>query len=380
MADQSRGPETREIVEELHDQGLPVRYLRARPGGLERSQNDAIHATSSPVVAVIDDDCVADEDWLERDRSVPSKATQDSRSSAVESSRSGPRRRGASRSRPASAPSRGRTSGGRCRGTSAAATTSRCAAIWFDRDRRLRRASRTRSARFAAVSTWISSIACSAPAAARATSRACVVLHERATREGRLSRRPAYGYGRAAAVAIWLRSGDRSAGRSSAPGSACGHAARPRARPTALGRRPGGGARPLGQRCRVGRRRAKTRAERGFTDDDSRTHSERLHRLPQRGRQARPLPRVCRMGGRDRAPRPREHRRFGRGRAPPRRARDQPPAGADRRGSSQRRRRRGDGRVDPCARPRRAGDARAEGRAPAPASPFGRRRRRRSPS
>ena len=50
MADQSRGPETREIVEELHDQGLPVRYLRARPGGLGASQNDAIHATSSPVV------------------------------------------------------------------------------------------------------------------------------------------------------------------------------------------------------------------------------------------------------------------------------------------------------------------------------------------
>jgi hypothetical protein len=38
-----------------------------------------------------------------------------------------------------------------------------------------------------------------------------LVLHERATREGRLSRRPAYGFGMAAAIAIWLRDGDRFA-------------------------------------------------------------------------------------------------------------------------------------------------------------------------
>ncbi len=40
---------------------------------------------------------------------------------------------------------------------------------------------------------------------------AVLVLHERATREGRLARRPAYGFGMAAAIAIWLRSGDRFA-------------------------------------------------------------------------------------------------------------------------------------------------------------------------
>ena len=38
-----------------------------------------------------------------------------------------------------------------------------------------------------------------------------LVLHERASREGRLTRRPAYGFGMAAAIAIWLRTGDRFA-------------------------------------------------------------------------------------------------------------------------------------------------------------------------
>ena len=44
VADQSTGPDTRRVVDEVHDQGLPVRYLRARPGGLGISQNDAIAA------------------------------------------------------------------------------------------------------------------------------------------------------------------------------------------------------------------------------------------------------------------------------------------------------------------------------------------------
>jgi hypothetical protein len=34
---------------------------------------------------------------------------------------------------------------------------------------------------------------------------AALVLHERTTREGRLSRRSAYGYGMGAAVGLWLR-------------------------------------------------------------------------------------------------------------------------------------------------------------------------------
>jgi GT2 family glycosyltransferase len=61
VADQSDGPETRQLLGELRD----VRYVRARPRGLGAAQNDAFRATSAPVVAVLDDDCVADERWLE---------------------------------------------------------------------------------------------------------------------------------------------------------------------------------------------------------------------------------------------------------------------------------------------------------------------------
>lgn len=65
VADQSDRPETRELVTGSGTTPGPVRYLRARPGGLGVAQNDAFRATTAPVVAVLDDDCVADERWLE---------------------------------------------------------------------------------------------------------------------------------------------------------------------------------------------------------------------------------------------------------------------------------------------------------------------------
>jgi GT2 family glycosyltransferase len=65
VADQSDGPETQELVTRLPATPESVRYIRARPGGLGVAQNDAFRATTAPVVAVLDDDCVADERWLE---------------------------------------------------------------------------------------------------------------------------------------------------------------------------------------------------------------------------------------------------------------------------------------------------------------------------
>ena len=65
VADQSDGPETREVVSRSSATTESVRYVRARPGGLGVAQNDAFRATTAPVVAVLDDDCVADERWLE---------------------------------------------------------------------------------------------------------------------------------------------------------------------------------------------------------------------------------------------------------------------------------------------------------------------------
>jgi GT2 family glycosyltransferase len=61
VADQSEGPGTRQLLADLPD----VRCVRARPGGLGAAQNDAVRATTAPVVAVLDDDCIADERWLE---------------------------------------------------------------------------------------------------------------------------------------------------------------------------------------------------------------------------------------------------------------------------------------------------------------------------
>ena len=63
VADQSEDDATRRLVAEI-SQSWPVHYVRARPGGLGAAQNDAIGATSSPVVAVLDDECVADRSWL----------------------------------------------------------------------------------------------------------------------------------------------------------------------------------------------------------------------------------------------------------------------------------------------------------------------------
>src|SRR4051794_14334515 len=64
VTDQSQGPETRVVVQEAEEAGMPIRYVRARAGGLGASQNDAVATTIAGVIAVIDDDCVADEGWL----------------------------------------------------------------------------------------------------------------------------------------------------------------------------------------------------------------------------------------------------------------------------------------------------------------------------
>jgi GT2 family glycosyltransferase len=65
VADQSDGAETHQLLADATEELGFVRYVRARPGGLAAAQNDAVQATSAPVVAILDDDCVADESWLE---------------------------------------------------------------------------------------------------------------------------------------------------------------------------------------------------------------------------------------------------------------------------------------------------------------------------
>ncbi len=64
IVDQSRGAETRCLVAEQRAAGLPIRYEHMAPLGLGASQNRAVQLASRAVVAVTDDDCVVDARWL----------------------------------------------------------------------------------------------------------------------------------------------------------------------------------------------------------------------------------------------------------------------------------------------------------------------------
>lgn len=62
VVDQSRGTATRAVTDAAP---LPITYLADTGRGLGRAQNLAFAAATGPVVAVLDDDCVADERWIE---------------------------------------------------------------------------------------------------------------------------------------------------------------------------------------------------------------------------------------------------------------------------------------------------------------------------
>jgi GT2 family glycosyltransferase len=205
VADQSEDETTRQVVDEVGD-GLPIRYIRSRPGGLGAAQNDAVAATTSPVVAVIDDDCVADEGWLTEigrafdvdrglallaGRVLPLEA-HGPNLYAVSSRVSEERREFTGKAMPWDVGS----------GNNFALRRD-----WFDR-----------------IGGCNEQLGPGAPLRGgldmdlfyrllRAGGRAryepaLIVLHERATRAARLDRRSAYGFGMAAAIALWLRGGD----------------------------------------------------------------------------------------------------------------------------------------------------------------------------
>ena len=64
VVDQSAGDETRAVVDRARGTGIPITYVRQEPLGLAVSQNTAVARASRPVIAVLDDDCIADRQWL----------------------------------------------------------------------------------------------------------------------------------------------------------------------------------------------------------------------------------------------------------------------------------------------------------------------------
>jgi O-antigen biosynthesis protein len=64
IVDQSRNGATRAMIDARHPSTIPIIYMRQEPRGLAASQNAAIERAQYPIVAVIDDDCIADRGWL----------------------------------------------------------------------------------------------------------------------------------------------------------------------------------------------------------------------------------------------------------------------------------------------------------------------------
>ncbi|MBA2457459.1 MAG: glycosyltransferase [Gemmatimonadales bacterium] len=64
VVDQSRDDETRSMLGQARWGTMSVTCIRQEPLGLAASQNTAVASASCPTVAVIDDDCIADRQWL----------------------------------------------------------------------------------------------------------------------------------------------------------------------------------------------------------------------------------------------------------------------------------------------------------------------------
>ena len=65
VVDQSRDDRTERVVRAASAAGMPAVYERVEPRGLGASQNVAFARATTAVVAVTDDDCIVDERWLE---------------------------------------------------------------------------------------------------------------------------------------------------------------------------------------------------------------------------------------------------------------------------------------------------------------------------
>ena len=66
VVDQSRDQATRLAVGRWQGAPVPVRYVRGTSIGLSRAKNQGIAACVAEVIAFTDDDCIVDQEWVER--------------------------------------------------------------------------------------------------------------------------------------------------------------------------------------------------------------------------------------------------------------------------------------------------------------------------
>jgi GT2 family glycosyltransferase len=64
VVDQSENDATKQIVEARQSSGVPIVYVRQARRGLSASRNGALARVSYPLVAITDDDCVPDLEWI----------------------------------------------------------------------------------------------------------------------------------------------------------------------------------------------------------------------------------------------------------------------------------------------------------------------------
>jgi GT2 family glycosyltransferase len=203
VADQSAHPETRRVVMRADGPQLPVRWVDGGSGGLAGAQQTAFDHAACDLVAVLDDDCIADSGWIETlDRAFdePELALVGGRvmplpgeGVPVASRTSGVRRRFRGRSLPWNVGSGNNFAlrrewfhrVGGCDGRLGPGTPGRGGGIDMDLFYRVLRAGGP---------------ALYEPGA--------VVWHRRAVPAGRLARRHLYGFGMGATCAIHLRAGD----------------------------------------------------------------------------------------------------------------------------------------------------------------------------
>ena len=209
VADQSAGPETRAIVEAAGRPDLPVRWVTGGDGGLAGGQNAAFREATQPIVAVLDDDCVADPGWIEALEHAfgahPDLALVGGRVLALPASGD---RAFAVASR--TSPARRELGGSSAPWNVGSGNNFAIRRDWFERvggcDRRLGPGTPGQGGLDMDLFYRV----------LRAGGRAlyepgAVVRHEPVTLAGRLERRRPYGYGMGAACGLRLREGDRHA-------------------------------------------------------------------------------------------------------------------------------------------------------------------------